>query len=85
MFFQNTCVSCHAIRGLGAAANVGPDLTHFGSRTTLGSGVLPNTPENLRRWIRDPQTIKPGVLMPAFHDMPDQDLDALVAFLEGLK
>jgi cytochrome c oxidase subunit 2 len=85
VFFQNTCVSCHAIRGLGASATVGPDLTHFGNRTTLGSGVLPNTPENLRRWIRDPQTIKPGVLMPAFHDMSDQDLDALVAFLEGLK
>jgi cytochrome c oxidase subunit II len=85
VFLQNTCVSCHAIRGLPAAAQVGPDLTHFGSRTTLGAGVLTNTRENLRQWIRDPQTIKPGALMPAFDTLSDQDLNALVDFLEGLK
>jgi cytochrome c oxidase subunit 2 len=84
VFLQNTCVSCHAIRGLPAAAQVGPDLTHFGSRTTLGAGVLANTRENLRQWIRNPQAIKPGVLMPAFDTLSDQDLDALVDFLEGL-
>src|SRR5689334_11688520 len=66
VFQQNTCVACHAIRGLsGAAGTAGPDLTHFGSRATLGAGVLDNTPENLRAWISNPQNVKPGVLMPA--------------------
>jgi cytochrome c oxidase subunit 2 len=84
VFVQNTCVSCHTIRGL-SAAGVGPDLTHFGSRTTLGAGVAENTPENLARWIRDPQAMKPGVRMPAFHDMSETDLNALVDYLESLK
>lgn len=80
-----TCVSCHAIRGTTAQATVGPDLTHLGSRPTLGAGVLANNPENLRRWIRDAQEIKPGVLMPPYRDMPEADLAALVAYLSGLK
>jgi cytochrome c oxidase subunit 2 len=86
VFLQNTCVSCHAIRGL-ANAQVGPDLTHLGSRQTLAGGVLPNTPDgqNLRRWIRDPQEIKPGVLMPSFHNLTDQELTDLVAYLESLR
>jgi cytochrome c oxidase subunit 2 len=85
VFLQNTCVSCHAIRGVGPPADVGPDLTHFGSRATLGAGVLPNTSENLRAWILNPQAIKPGVLMPAFGSLSDADLTALVDYLEALK
>jgi cytochrome c oxidase subunit 2 len=85
VFLNNTCVSCHAIRGLPAPAQVGPDLTHLGSRTTLGAGVIQNTPDNLQRWIRDPQSIKPGVLMPAFANLSDQDLSALVQYLESLR
>jgi cytochrome c oxidase subunit II len=86
VFQQNTCVSCHTIRGLsGAAGRVGPDLTHMASRATLGAGVIDNTPENLRAWISNPQTIKPGVLMPAFSSLSADDLNALVTYLEGLK
>jgi cytochrome c oxidase subunit II len=84
VFLQNTCVSCHPIRGL-APAQVGPDLTHFASRGTLGGGVLTNTPDNLRNWIRDAQAIKPGVLMPAFRSLSDQDLADLVQYLESLR
>jgi cytochrome c oxidase subunit 2 len=84
VFLQNTCVSCHAIRGL-APAQVGPDLTHMGSRETLAAGVLTNTPDNLRRWIRDPQEIKPGALMPSFHNLTDQELTDLVNYLESLR
>jgi cytochrome c oxidase subunit 2 len=83
VFLQNTCVSCHAIRGL-APAQVAPDLTHFGSRTTIAA-VLPNTPDNLRRWIRNPQQIKPGALMPGFLNLTDQDLNDLVTYLESLR
>jgi cytochrome c oxidase subunit II len=85
VFLQNTCVACHSIRGLQATANVGPDLTHFGSRTTLGTGVVDNTPVSLQQWIRNPQALKPGVLMPAFQNLSDSDLTALVDYLESLK
>ncbi len=85
VFLQNTCVSCHAIRGLQATAAVGPDLTHLGSRTTLGTGVVDNTPANLQQWIRDAQSLKPGVLMPAFQNLSPADLSVLVDYLEGLK
>jgi cytochrome c oxidase subunit 2 len=86
VFLQNTCVSCHMIRGLnGATGTVGPDLTHVGSRVTLGAGVVDNTPDNMRAWIANPQAIKPGVLMPAFANLSDSDLDALVTYLESLK
>jgi cytochrome c oxidase subunit 2 len=87
VFMQNTCVNCHAIRGLSPTPppRVGPDLTHVGSRTTLGAGVVDNTPTNLGDWIRDPQAIKPGVLMPSFKSLSSTDLKALVDYLEGLK
>lgn len=86
VFQQQSCMACHTIRGLaGATGTVGPDLTHFGSRTTLGAGVEDNTPENLRAWINDPQRIKPGVLMPAFAALSADDTNALVSYLEGLK
>jgi cytochrome c oxidase subunit II len=84
VFQQHTCVNCHAIQGVGGA-RVGPDLSHFGSRTTIGAGVLENTPENLRAWLIDPQRSKPGALMPGYVDLPDDDLRALVDYLEGLK
>ena len=61
------------------------DQTHLGSRATLGAGVIENTPDNLRAWIRDPQAIKPGVLMPAFPSLSPSDLGALVDYLESLK
>jgi cytochrome c oxidase subunit 2 len=85
VFMQNTCVNCHTIRGVSTQGQVGPDLTHLGSRTTLGGGVVPNTPANLRVWIRDASAIKPGVLMPAFQNLSVTDMDALVDYLESLK
>ena len=59
-------MNCHAIKGTAAAARVGPDLTHFASRRILGAGVVENTPANLRRWLTDPQQVKPGVKMPDY-------------------
>ncbi len=84
VFSQNTCISCHTIRGVSTVGVVGPDLTHFGSRASLGAGVADNTAENLRRWIRDPQKMKPGVLMPAYGDMSETELNALADYLESL-
>jgi cytochrome c oxidase subunit 2 len=84
VFENQTCAGCHTSRGTAAAGKVGPDLTHFGRRATLGAGVRPRTDANLERWITDPQSIKPGVGMPPTTLSADQ-LNALVAFLEGLR
>jgi cytochrome c oxidase subunit 2 len=62
----------------------GPDLTHLMSRTTLGAGVIPNTPQTLRAWIDDPSVLKPGALMPAMK-LAREDLDAVTAYLLTLK
>jgi cytochrome c oxidase subunit II len=63
---------------------VGPDLTHFASRATIGAGVAPNTPDTVRRWVLDAGSIKPGVLMPPFA-FSENDLDAMVAYLGSLQ
>jgi cytochrome c oxidase subunit 2 len=85
VFLENTCVNCHALRGLPSQARVGPDLSHLASRATLGTGVVSNTPENLRAWIRNASAIKPGVLMPPFQNLSEADLTALADYLESLK
>jgi cytochrome c oxidase subunit 2 len=84
IFETQTCAGCHRIRGTAAAGNVGPDLTHFGGRATIGAGVLPMSAANLGRWITDPQSVKPGAAMPPTTLAADQ-LAALVAYLEGLR
>jgi cytochrome c oxidase subunit 2 len=64
----------------------GPNLTYFGSRETIGAGALPNTPENLKRWIHNPGAVKPDNLMSAVIKegmISDQDLNDIVAFLES--
>jgi len=65
-FLSQSCVNCHAVRGTSAIGTYAPDLTHLMSRETLASGMVLNTPQELRRWIDDPQVVKPGCLMPAF-------------------
>jgi cytochrome c oxidase subunit 2 len=84
-FIANGCGACHVVRGISEAGAVGPDLTHFGSRETIGAGTLPNTEANLRRWITDPDAVKPGAHMPSFDDLPPDELDALVLFLASLR
>ena len=54
------------------------------SRTTIGAGVAPNTEQNLRRWLRDPAHLKPGVLMPAMN-LTDSQIAAVVGYLLTLK
>jgi cytochrome c oxidase subunit II len=84
LFKQMSCVSCHAIKGAGAEARVGPDLTHFASRKQFGSGIADNTRENLRSWLQDPQNVKPGVKMPNFK-LSDEQISQFVAYFETLK
>jgi cytochrome c oxidase subunit II len=84
VFTGTTCAECHTIRGTTARGTVGPDLTHFGGRTTIGAGTVPNTRGNLGGWIVDSQSIKPGNLMPPIQVSP-QDLQALIDYLESLQ
>jgi cytochrome c oxidase subunit 2 len=84
VFDSLSCVNCHTVRGTAANGKFGPDLTHLMSRTTLASGMIPNTRENLRAWLKDPQEIKPGCLMPSMQ-LTDPQLDALVTYLVTLK
>lgn len=61
---QFGCASCHVIPGVASAmGNVGPPLERIASRVYL-AGILPNTPENLMRWIRAPQSVDPLTAMP---------------------
>ena len=83
VFADSPCTTCHMIQGV-SKGYIGPDLTHFGGRTTLAAGVLKNTPENVAKWIEDPQEIKPGANMPPLL-LPGPKLNALVAYLESLK
>jgi cytochrome c oxidase subunit II len=83
-FLGQSCVNCHRIAGTQSQGTVAPDLTHLMSRQTLATGMIPNTPEDLRRWIADPQKIKPGCLMPAF-DLSNRDRDLIVDYLVTLK
>lgn len=88
LFRQKGCAACHAVRGSAGGAPDKPDLTNFGLRTSLAAGVLENTPENLARWLRDPQEVKPGNYMPTLWraDDPerDEEIQALVAYLHSL-
>lgn len=84
IFRELTCVNCHAIQGSDTKSNAGPDLTHLASRRYLGAGIIPNTPENLRRWLADPQQVKPGVLMPNFK-LSDEQIEHLLAYFATLQ
>ena len=83
IYARSACVGCHTVRGVSAGV-LGPDLTTFGSRTTLGAGLRPNTLDNLTAWIRDPAAIKPGVKMPAL-GLGEAEARAVAAYLAGLK
>ena len=84
VFLREACSGCHTISGTTAHGTLGPNLTAFGGRATIAAGVLPNTPSALSRWIRDPQRVKPGNLMPRV-PMSARDVDAVVAYLESLR
>lgn len=84
IFETTACINCHTVSGTVANGRFGPDLTHLMSRDTIAAGAALNTPENLRRWILNPNAIKPGSLMPAM-ELNDRELDALTAYLETLR
>jgi cytochrome c oxidase subunit 2 len=83
VFLGSSCAGCHAIRGTGAEAELGPDLTHVASRTTL-AGIAPTNRANMLRFVRDAQDLKPGATMPPA-ELSGAELDAVVDYLMGLE
>ncbi|MGA2601125.1 MAG: cytochrome c oxidase subunit II [Bryobacteraceae bacterium] len=84
VFERTACMNCHTVAGTAANGRYGPDLTHLMSRDTIASGAAPNTPVNMRRWVQEPNAIKPGCKMPAM-GLSDPDLNAVTAYLETLR
>ncbi|HEX6860760.1 MAG TPA: c-type cytochrome [Caulobacteraceae bacterium] len=78
------CGACHQIPGVaGADGLVGPPLGTVGQRTII-AGVLPNTPENLARWIEAPQSVVPGNAMPNM-ELSNHDARDIAAYLYTLR
>jgi cytochrome c oxidase subunit 2 len=100
LMLKGTCIGCHIIRGNPMMVSpVGPNLTHVGSRTTIGAGLFPNDPRHLARWIKNAPKMKPGILMPTIgageYDavrktlslvkLTDAEIADIVAYLNTLK
>ncbi|WP_099867642.1 cytochrome c oxidase subunit II [Pararhizobium haloflavum] len=84
-FLRNGCQACHAITGTEANGVIGPDLSHVGSRDTLGAGILQNEIDSYVALIRRPDVIKPGIRMPGFHGLPDEEIETIARYLKGLE
>lgn len=85
LFRAGGCGSCHVVRGTEANGQLGPDLTHVGSRRTIGAGQFPNNVGTLAGWIANVQQIKPGAKMPSYGSLTGEDLRAVAGYLESLK
>lgn len=84
VFERTACINCHTIQGTAANGRFGPDLTHLMSRDTIASGAAANTEDELRRWIGNPDSIKPGSKMPAM-GLEKSQVDEVTAYLVTLQ
>lgn len=83
---RTACFTCHTIDGSTKATGIiGPNLSNIGARSTIAGGILENNEENLRRWILDPQSIKPEVNMTAHPNLTEEELQALITYLQSLE
>ena len=98
--FTGGCIGCHAIGGTNLASPVGPNLTHIGSRNTIGAGLFPNDAKHLALWIKNARAMKPGIVMPTLGKdqidpqtkkvpptamLTDAQIADIVAYLRALK
>jgi len=84
LFERTACINCHTVQGTAANGLFGPDLTHLMSRDTIASGAAPNTEAELRRWVENPDSIKPGSKMPAM-GLDKRQLEDVTAYLVTLR
>lgn len=85
LFVAEGCGSCHRVDGTEAAGAGGPDLSHVGSRRTIGAGLMVNDGENLARFILHSTSVKPGSHMPAYPHLSGDELASIAAWLRGLE
>ncbi len=84
VILSKNCGSCHTIPGIRSAAGlVGPPLFFFGRRTYI-AGQIPNSPENLERWLRSPQSVERDTAMPNLGLTAEQARD-VAAYIENLR
>ncbi len=84
LFLARGCGGCHTLYGVeGATGVAGPNLTNVTLRPTIAGNTIPNTPENLARWIMDPPSLKPGTAMPSL-GLSQQEAQDVAAFLSSL-
>ena len=86
-FTNGVCITCHTIDGVSAGV-LGPNLTHFGSRTTFAGSLFENNAHNLGKWLTAPQDQKPGVIMnwkTLSVSLTPAQVNALIAYLQSLK
>jgi cytochrome c oxidase subunit II len=83
LFRTAGCAACHAIAGTDANGFAGPDLTHVGTRRTLGAGILPNNRGTMMGWIANSQALKPSNRMPPYTILSGEELTELAAYLEA--
>jgi cytochrome c1 len=84
LIVKSGCGLCHEIPGItGAEGHIGPPLDHMGLRTII-AGFLPNTPENMRAWLRNPQAAVPGNAMPNM-ELKDDEAKDITAYLYTLR
>jgi cytochrome c oxidase subunit 2 len=85
LFARGGCGNCHAVRGTEFSGQRGPDLTHVGSRRSIGAGMFPNNAGTLAGWIADTQHLKGGARMPSYGSLSGEELRAIAGYLESLK
>ncbi|WP_121609384.1 cytochrome c oxidase subunit II [Mesobacillus foraminis] len=85
--FNNSCIGCHAVTPANSTpeqARMGPNLTDFGNRSRV-AGVLEHNEDNIKKWLKDPEAIKPGNKMTGKYNLSDEEIDAVTEYLMGLK
>lgn len=85
IFAREGCGACHTVRGTQATGRVGPDLTHVGSRHSLGAGTLGTAPGDFARWVAHAGALKPEARMPRYDHLSTSELSDLAQYLKGLK
>jgi cytochrome c oxidase subunit 2 len=80
------CIACHVIPNVpGAVGAIGPSLAGLMSRDMIATNTIKNTPENMRKWLKNPQAMKPGTLMMLPQPLNDQEIETILGFLQTLK
>lgn len=85
LFLREKCGDCHRVEGTPAGGVAGPDLSHVGSRRTIGAGLLDNSTAMLARFIAHSGSMKPGSQMPAYLHLSAEERDAIAGWLKGLR